>query len=114
MFRAFTTVGAGAFILVGMLFVSNAAFNALGKPGRSTALNWVRDGVLTWPVAVWMSGIWQASGAIYAQAAVGAVIGIVAALWGWSYVTGLSCSDPAQVDLTTRRGYRDVNRYRRR
>ena len=33
---AFTHFGAGGFIFIGALFVSNAAFNALGKPLRST------------------------------------------------------------------------------
>tara|TARA_B100000780_G_C21048707_1_gene421035 strand:+ start:553 stop:753 length:201 start_codon:yes stop_codon:yes gene_type:complete len=34
--RAFTHIGAGAFLFSGALFVSNATFNALGKPLRST------------------------------------------------------------------------------
>ena len=51
--RAFTFVGVGGFVFVGALFVSNAAFNNLGKPGRSTLVNWIKDGVLSWPATAW-------------------------------------------------------------
>ena len=34
--------------------LSNAAFNALGRPRRATLTNWVRDGALTLPVALFL------------------------------------------------------------
>lgn len=113
-FRAFTHVGAAGFVLVGALFVSNAAFNTLGRPGRATVINWLRDTVFFWPVAVGFTAIWGGVGVIYAQTVVGALIGLIAAVWGWVFVTGLANRQNDGVDLTARKGYRDANRYRRR
>ena len=110
---AFTHVGAGAFVFTGAFFVSNAAFNALGRPTRATVLTWIRDGALTWPTAVWLAGIAGAVGVIYAQAALGVVIGLVSALWGWHFVRNIG-AESVEVDLKTRRGWRDINSFRRR
>lgn len=113
-YRAFSLIGAGAFIFTGALFVSNAAFNNLGKPGRSTIVNWLRDGVLILPAA-WVFAAWFAApGAIYAQAVVGIIVGIFAALWGWRFVMAIGKDGTPELDLPARRGYRDVNRFRRR
>jgi len=111
--HAFTHVGAGAFLLTGAFFVSNAAFNALGRPTRATVLTWIRDGALTWPVATWMAGIFGAVGVIYAQAVLGILIGVVSAFWGWHFVRNL---DPARLEVepAVRRGWLDPNSYRRR
>ncbi len=111
--RAFTHIGAGAFVFTGAFFVANAAFNTLGKPTRATALTWLRDGVLTWPVATILAGVAGLVGVIYAQALLGFAVGLASALWGWQFVRNIA-SDPPQVDLKTRRGWRDVNRFRRR
>lgn len=110
---AFTYIGAGAFLFTGAFFVSNAAFNTLGKPAWATVLTWVRDGVLTLPVAIWMAGLAGSVGVIYAQATLGVGVGIVAALWGWHFVKHIGDAPP-KLDLTTRHGWRDINRYRRR
>lgn len=112
--RAFTHIGAGAFVFSGALFVSNSAFNNLGAPGRSTLLNWLKEGVFLLPVAIWMAGIFQANGAIYAQAGVSVLTGLIGAIWGWRYVAGCGTEVTPELDLATRRAYRDVNRYRRR
>ncbi len=112
--RAFTTVGAGAFTLTGALYVSNAAFNTLGKPARATVLNWTKDGLLAWPVAIWMAGFWQASGVIYAQAATGAVAGLVAAVWGWVFLSGIGPDNQPRRDRSLARSYRNPDLTRRR
>ncbi|MGY9013662.1 MAG: hypothetical protein ACKVLN_16115 [Rhodobacterales bacterium] len=50
----------------------------------------------------------------YAQALVNALVGALAARWGWVFVLHICTTDPPQLDLTERRAYRDINRYRRR
>ena len=73
--RAFTHVGAMSFMLGGLLFVANSAFNSLGRPILASALSWLREGVLILPVAPWLATIYDARGVIYAQALVGAGMG---------------------------------------
>ncbi len=96
---SFTYVGAGGFILTVGLFVSNAAFNSLGKPTRSTLSNWLRDGVLTLPLATLLAGWYGADGVIYAQAAASVIVGTGATLWGWYYVNCLSRRQMPELDL---------------
>nr|WP_319947741.1 MATE family efflux transporter [uncultured Shimia sp.] len=91
-YNAFAFVGAGAFILVGALFVSNAAFNNLGKPTRSTAANWLRDGVLTLPAALLGAAWFGAPGVVYAQSVVGALVGVLAAIWCWRFIVGMGAA----------------------
>ena len=53
--EAFTAYGAGAYLFTAALFVSNACFNNLGRPVRSTLFNWSRDaGVI--PLLAWAAG----------------------------------------------------------
>lgn len=88
-YRAFAYVGSGGFVLVGALFVSNATFNSLGKPMRSTLVNWSRDGVLMLPMA-WVGAAWFAApGVVYAQALAGAAVGVLAAFWSWRFLQGI-------------------------
>ena len=112
--RAFAFVGVGGFVFIGALFVSNAAFNNLGKPGRSTLVNWVKDGVLSWPAATALAGIFGATGVIYGQALAGAVMGIIAATWGWFYVKTLTAEDAATLDAPPPRPYPNPDRHRSR
>jgi hypothetical protein len=77
-------------------------------------VNWTRDGILILPIAWWASSVWGATGVVYGQALAGTMIGAIAAIWAWSFVKGFHKGDRADLDLTTRRGYRDLNRYRRR
>lgn len=112
--RAFTTIGAGGFIFAAALFVSNAAFNALGKPMRSTLVNWIRDGLLTLPLAMFMSGVFGALGVIYAQAAASVLVGGVAAVWGWIFVRSLDRENLPKLDLEPPRPYAHADRFRRR
>ncbi|MEL6451733.1 MAG: MATE family efflux transporter [Pseudomonadota bacterium] len=110
--RAFTTVGTAGFIFIGALFVSNAAFNNLGKPMWSTALGWIKDGVLSWPLAALAAGSFGAVGVIYGQAAAGALMGGLAALWGWRYVARLGPA--ADITPPAPRPWPNADRYRRR
>lgn len=111
---AFTTVGVGAFIFIGALFVSNAAFNSLGRPGRSTLVNWLKDGALSWPLASWLSLYFGAIGVIFGQALAGVVMGLVAAVWGWVFVARLQAEDTPPLDRPSLRPYPNPDRYRRR
>lgn len=96
--QSFTKVGVGGFIFIGALFVSNAAFNNLGRPAWSTLVNWCKDGILSFPAAVTLAGLFGASGVIYGQAVAGGVMGAIAATWGWFYVKGLRAPNEAALD----------------
>lgn len=112
--NAFAVIGVGGFIFFGALFVSNAAFNNLGKPGRSTLVNWTKDGVLSLPAALWFAGIFGAAGVIYGQAAAGIVVGAVSATWGWFYVKGLRPVDAVALDPAAPAPYPNPDRHRSR
>ena len=112
--RAFTFTTGAAQTVMGMIYVSNSAFNALGRPLRSTLLNWLRDGVLMLPFAWWAASLWAAPGVVYGQAIVGVSVGALAALWAWHFVSRIGGVHVGTLDPTVRRGYRDVNRFRRR
>ncbi len=65
----------------GAIFVSNASFNNLGHPGYSTLINWGRNTLGTWPLAVWAGMIWGAPGVLIGQAIGGVIFaGIAVAL----------------------------------
>lgn len=110
--RGFTGIGVGGFVFVGALFVSNAAFNNLGQPLRSTLVGWLKDGALSWPAATWLAASFGAAGVIYGQALAGALVGGLAALWGWRYVARLG--PDAQVIAAPPRPWPNIDRYRRR
>ena len=111
---AFTFTVGWAQGVMGLVYVTNAAFNTLGRPNRSMAVNWTRDGLLLFPLAYWAVDLWGAPGVLYGQAIAGCLVGVVAMLWAARYVKGIPHGDAPELDLTTRRGYRDVNRFRRR
>ena len=110
--RGFTLVGVGGFVFVGALFVSSAAFNNLGQPLRSTLVGWIKDGALSWPAAAWLATSFGAAGVIYGQALAGAIVGGLAALWGWRYVARLG--PEAQIAPAPPRPWPNTDRYRRR
>jgi Na+-driven multidrug efflux pump len=111
---AFTMLGVGGFVFASLLFVSNAAFNALGKPRRATVSNWTRDGILTLPIAMLMAAWMGAPGVIYAQALSNILVGVVACAWGWHYVTCLHRQALPPLDLAPPRPYAHADRFRRR
>jgi len=111
---AFTHVGAAGFLFAAGLFVSNAAFNALGRPTWSTLTNWTRDGVLTLPAGLLLAGWFGAAGVIYAQAAASLLVGAASCFWGWRFVVGLERRTLPPLDLDPPRPYANADRYRRR
>ncbi|WP_276149365.1 MULTISPECIES: MATE family efflux transporter [unclassified Sulfitobacter] len=112
--QSFTAIGVGGFVFIGALFVSNAAFNNLGRPSRSTLVNWIKDGVLSYPAAAVLTGLFGATGVIYGQALAGCVMGLVAATWGWFYVKGLRGPDSQALDPAPPRAYPNPDKHRRR
>jgi putative MATE family efflux protein len=86
---AFVGLAAGGFVFTGALFVSNAAFNTLGRPLWSTALNWSRDGLVLFPLAWAMARGFAAPGVVWGQALASVAVGTAAAALGWRFVTGL-------------------------
>ncbi len=83
---AFTTIGSAGFIFAGALYVSNAAFNNMGRPFYSTMFNWIKDGLLMWPFCM-MGSVWlMANGVIYGQAVALVVAGSIAAFVGWRFI----------------------------
>lgn len=112
--RAFAYVGVGGYVFFGALFVSNAAFNNLGRPTRSTLLNWTKDGVFSWPVAALLAGVVGAPGVIYGQATAGLIVGTAAAIWGWVYVQSLGPHLAQTLDPAEPRPYPNLDRHRSR
>ncbi|MEL7214342.1 MAG: MATE family efflux transporter [Pseudomonadota bacterium] len=88
--RAFTGIAAGSFIFTGAIFVANAAFNNLGRPLWSTGVNWLRDGILMYPVAVLAVAGFAAPGVVYGQAAASVIVGVIATLIAWRYIDRIS------------------------
>jgi len=86
----------------------------LGKPGRSTLLNWLKDGAFSWPAAAAFATIFGAPGVIYGQATAGAIMGVIAAIWGWIYVARLDRAGPAPLDPAHPQPYPNPDRHRRR
>lgn len=81
--RAFCLYGAGGFMFNGAFYVANAAFNNLGRPIWSTALNWLRDGAAT-PLALLLVPVSAgAAGAVFAQAGAAVALGTLAVGLGW-------------------------------
>lgn len=112
--RAFAYVGVGGYVFFGALFVSNAAFNNLGHPARSTLLNWTKDGVFSWPLAAAFAIFFGAQGVIYGQAAAGMIVGTLAVVWGWYFVQSLRDMDTPSLDPASPRPYPNPDRHRRR
>lgn len=111
---AFTHIAAGGFLFTAGLYVANSAFNAMGKPVRATVMNWLREGALTLPFALLLSGWFGATGVVYAQAATGIAVGLLAGAWGWYFVRGLDRRMVPPLDLEPPRPYANADRFRRR
>jgi len=75
----------------GVIFVSNAVCNNMGRPFWSTAVNWGRHTVGTVPLALWLGASWGAEGVLVGQALGGVVFGVLA--W-WLALRAIA--DPVQ------------------
>lgn len=85
-FAAFTQYGAGAYLFTSALFVSNAAFNNLGRPMWSTLCNWSRDGLAIPALAFLIGAQAGATGAVTIQALAGFLVGLGAAIFAYRYI----------------------------
>ncbi len=68
------------FFFNGVIFVANASFNNLGKPSYSTWVNWGRNTLGTWPLAIAGGAIYGAPGVLIGQAAGGIIFAGVAVM----------------------------------
>ncbi len=100
--KAFTYVSAGGFVFAGALYVSNASFNNLGRPISSTMFNWLKDGVLMWPMCIVMGGYFAAPGVVYGQGIAWAIAGIAATIVGWRFISNVEASDKAKAGQSSR------------
>ncbi len=66
------------FFFNGMLFVSNAAFNNLGRPFYSTWVNWWRHTLGTVPLVMLCAALFGAPGVLIGQALGGVIFGLLA------------------------------------
>ncbi|HLS18896.1 MAG TPA: MATE family efflux transporter, partial [Paracoccaceae bacterium] len=89
---AFVHGGAGAFIFTGALFVSNAAFNNLGRPIWSTGFNWTRDALAIPGLALLLGPVLGLAGAVWIQALAAILVGSLAAIAGWATITRLDAA----------------------
>lgn len=91
---AFVHGGAGAFVFTGALFVSNAAFNNLGRPIWSAGFNWTRDALAIPILAMLLGPMLGLAGAVWIQALAAVLVGSLAAITGWRTVARLGVSAP--------------------
>lgn len=64
----------------GVIFIGNASFNNLGHPIYATWVNWGRNTLGTWPLAV-LGGMWMGAAGVLVGQAIGGVI--FAAITAW-------------------------------
>jgi putative MATE family efflux protein len=75
----------------GLIFVSNAACNNLGRPFWSTTVNWGRHTLGTIPLMIWLGSVWGAQGVLIGQALGGVVFGLIA--W-WLALRAIALATP--------------------
>jgi putative MATE family efflux protein len=93
--RLFTYIAGPMWLLLGGLFVANAAFNSLGFPLYATAFNWGRATIGTVPL-VWLGAhLAGAPGVLYGMAAGGAVFGVAALVTAFHVIKRLQRDDLA-------------------
>ncbi|MEM9206182.1 MAG: MATE family efflux transporter [Pseudomonadota bacterium] len=90
----FCTVVAGAFLFNGALFVSNAAFNNLGRPLYSTAFNWGKATIGTIPFVYFGAQLGGAGGILVGQAMGAAVFGVLAGVMCSRFIYRVNATPP--------------------
>jgi len=85
---------APALVFNGAIFVSSAAFNNLGYPSYSSAVNWGRHTLGTWPFAIALGAVFGSSGVLIGQAVGGAVFAGIG-IWLGLRVIDAPCRDAA-------------------
>ena len=90
--RLFCTWTAGGFVFVGALYVSNAAFNNLGRPLLSTAFNWGRATLGTIPF-VTLGIPYGPEGVLIGQALGSVLFGAAATAVAFRVAAGLGRGD---------------------
>ena len=93
--RSFCFFVAGSFIFTAALFVSNAAFNNLGRPFYATMLNWGRATLGTIPF-VYVGKEWGADGILIAWGLGGVFFGIMGGIGALNHIRKLpqiDCED---------------------
>lgn len=78
--KFYTFFCAPLMFFVGLLFVSNAVFNALGRAHIATALNWGRATLGTIPL-VWLGGHYGGAEGVFLGSIAGSVLVGLAAVW---------------------------------
>jgi len=98
--RLFCTVMAGSFLFNGMLFVSNAAFNNLGKPLYATVFNWARQTLGVVPF-VYFGAQWAGLSGIYWGIAAGAVVfGVMPVIAAFALIKKLTVENDPDIKAT--------------
>jgi putative MATE family efflux protein len=77
------------FVFLGALFVANAAFNTLGRPHLSTALNWGRATLGTIPFAAFGGYLAAAPGVLTGSMLGGVVFGVLAVWLAYRWIDAL-------------------------
>lgn len=95
--RAFTYISAGGVVFAGALYVSNASFNNLGRPIYSTVFNWLKDGLLMWPLCIVLGGYYAAPGVVYGQGLAWVIAGILSTIVGWRFIGNVEARDAAKT-----------------
>ena len=87
------------FVFLGALFVANAAFNTLGRPHYSTALNWGRATLGTVPLVQAGAVLAGATGVLAGSVLGGVIFGILAVWLAYRWIDQLA-AESARADAT--------------
>ncbi|MEM7176176.1 MAG: MATE family efflux transporter [Pseudomonadota bacterium] len=96
---AFTHVGAAAFLFTGALFVSNSAFNNLGRPTWSTTFNWSRDAVAIPLISLLIGSGLGPAGVVVIQALANLIVGTAAVVTAARFVRRIGPSEQPDSDV---------------
>ncbi|MEY3553465.1 MAG: hypothetical protein RL735_1813, partial [Pseudomonadota bacterium] len=86
----FCTYGAAAWLFLGLIFISNAAFNNLGFPILSTLFNWGRATLGTIPFVTLGAAQWGPEGGLLGMIAGAAMFGVAAVFTAYAAIRRLN------------------------